>query len=191
MGYGLPIDQTRSALQPSRRTAAFVAAIAAFALAVGITVWLVRATPGPLGERTGTASLTGIPADVGGRLSVGVDSPMYSGAGTVIVDSVTPDRVPGGLRVLGYRAITWGEGGVGALRSFPPPGHSLHPVAGWAVRPNEGLSIVVGLEPQQPGVYVIPGFTVRYHIGWHHYAAHYAQAVKVCSPLAPFIGHCG
>ncbi len=163
------------------------------ALALGLTFVLVaswlwfRTTPGPLGDSAGGLSTIGIPVRVSGRLSVGVESPTNVSSSTLVIDSIQPDSVPSGLRVLGYEAIPWGQGGVGSARSFPPSGyHDLSPVNGWLVRPGEALSVVVGLQPLQAGQFVIPGFTVRYHGGGRSYAAHYLQAVVVCaSPAGP------
>ena len=44
------------------------------------------------------------------------------------------------------------------------------------------MAAVIGVEPIERGGFVIPGFTVRYHIGWHRYAAHYHEAVRVSVP---------
>jgi hypothetical protein len=106
------------------------------------------------------------------------------------MDAVVPDVVPSGLRILGYRAIQWGEGGVGALRDFPPGGprsgggaYDLSPVPGWKVFQGQSLSVAIGLKVVRTGTLFIPGFTVRYHEGWHHYSVHYAQAVLVCAPM--------
>ena len=163
------------------------------ALALGLTFvlaasWLwFRTTPGPLGVSAGYRSTTGIPVSVSGRLSVGVESPTNRSSGTLVIDSIQPDSVPSGLRVLGYEVIPLGQFGIGSARSFPPHGHhDLSPVNGWLVRPGEALAAVVGLQPLQAGRFVIPGFTVRYHAGGRSYAAHYLQAVVVCaSPAGP------
>ena len=163
------------------------------ALALGLTFvlaasWLwFRTTPGPLGVSAGWRSTTGIPVSVSGRLSVGVQSPTNRSSDTLVIDSIQPDSVPSGLRVLGDEVIPLGQVGIGSARSFPPSGyHGLSPVNGWLVRPGEGFAVVVGLQPVQAGRFVIPGFTVRYHAGGRSYAAHYFQAVLVCaSPAGP------
>ncbi len=163
------------------------------ALALGLTFVLVaswlwfRTTPGPLGDSAGGLSTIGIPVRVSGRLSVGVESPINRSSDTLVIDSILPDSVPPGLRVLGYEAIPWGQGMVLSARSFPPSGyHGLSPVNGWLVHPGEALAVAVGLQPLQAGQFVIPGFTVRYHAGGRSYAAHYLQAEVVCaSPAGP------
>ena len=45
--------------------------------------------------------------------------------------------------------------------------------------------VVVGVEPTQAGVFVIPGFTLHYHAGFHKFAVHYQQAIVVCAPMVP------
>jgi hypothetical protein len=110
-----------------------------------------------------------------------VEAPTYRGSGTVVVGALVPDQVPNELQILGYRAITWGEGGVGGMPSYPPPGFDLHPVAGFVVRPGQALALVVGLRPLHTGCFEIPGFTLRYHVGGRSYAAHYRQADQVCA----------
>lgn len=150
------------------------------ALVVGAGLWLaLRTTTGPLVPPEGS-SRESISARIGDRLSMGVDSPTYHGSAVIVIDALVPDSVPVGLRVLGYRAIAWGEGSVGAARGFPPTGLRLQRVDGSRVLPGQGAQITIGLEPLRAGVLVIPGFTLRYHIGWHRYAAHYLQAVQVC-----------
>lgn len=34
------------------------------------------------------------------------------------------------------------------------------------------------------GFTLIPGFTLRYHSGWHRYAAHFYQSVRLCVSVA-------
>ena len=56
------------------------------------------------------------------------------------------------------------------------------PLRAWHFGRGEALAAVIGVEPIERGGFVIPGFTVRYHIGWHRYAAHYREAVRVSVP---------
>lgn len=140
-----------------------------------------RTTGGPLAEDgDGYTSLT-IPADVGQEWTVGVFAPANTG-GDVVLDSIVPDTLPEGLILLGTGRLPWGQGGIGSDRGFPPSGHEVLPVAGTIVPPGEGVAFVIGLEPSVPGRYVIPGFSLYYHAGWHHYVAHYVQRVVVCPP---------
>ena len=154
-------------------------------LAIGTWFVSIRTTEGPLGV-SGFSSRVTVPADVGTRLSFGITPPTYRGSDPVVVDSLVPDSVPSGLRVLGYRAIVWGQGCVGGVHSFPPRGYATHPVRGWRVERGQGACLVIGLEPVGPGVFLIRGFTLTYHVGWHNHAAHYQQAVKVCVPSAKY-----
>jgi hypothetical protein len=165
-----------------RRGFAIARALVVLALIIAGLAWLrFRTTAGPLAAPAWAGSTTStIPIAVGERVSVGVEAPTYRGSGTVVVNALVPDQVPSALQVLGYRAITWGEGGVGAMPSYPPAGFDLHPVAGFVVRPGQALALVVGLRPLQAGCFEIPGFTLRYHVGGRSYAAHYRQADKVC-----------
>ena len=152
-------------------------------LLIAITWLELRTTPGPLAPPEGISTGTGLPADVGDRLSFGIESGVYQGGGTLVVDSIEPDRVPDGLRILGYGLLPPSHGGVGAVRSFPPGRVDLAPVDGAMVTNGEGIRIVVGVEPLERGIFVIPGFTVHYHSGIHRYAAHYDQAIVVCAPF--------
>jgi hypothetical protein len=159
------------------------AALIALATVAAMVVWLwVRTTPGPLGQQAGGSTRIGAPVDIGGRVAVGVFSPTNAGASTLVIDSLIPDVVPAGLSVLGYGTIPWGMGSVGALRSFPPSGFDLQPLKGRLVPPGQGVAIVIGFAANQAGTFTIPGFTLRYHSGRHHYAAHYNQAIVVCAP---------
>jgi hypothetical protein len=152
----------------------------------------LRTTGGPLAEGGGSSSggtRTGAAANVGDRLSFGVFMPIYRGDGTLVIDSLVPDRVPDGLRVLGYGRLTQGPG-VGAVRSFPPVRSHLVPVSGAKITSGEGLVVVVGVEPTRDGVFTIPGFTLHYHAGFHTFAAHYQQAIFVCAPMVPTAQAC-
>ncbi len=183
----VPISVAATPRRSKRRPVIWiVVAIGLMLVVVASWLWF-RTTPGPLGVSAGDRSATSIPVRVSGRLSVGVESPTNRSSNTLVIDSVQPDSVLSGLRVLGYEVIPWGQPGVGSARSFPPSGyHDLAPVKGRLVRPGEALAVVVGLQPVQAGQFVIPGFTVRYHAGGRSYAAHYFQAVVVCaSPAGP------
>jgi len=185
------VEHAATETTPKRR-GRFLALSVAVALAVAATGWLVflRTTSGPLAAPRGTSSRIGVPIDVGGRLSVGIESPTYEGNGTLVIDLVVPDLVPDGLAVLGFARIPWGEGGVGSARSYPPDGYTLVPVKGSTVMHGEAVAIVVGVQPTSEGRFTIPGFTIHYHSGFRRYAAHYQQAVVVCVPEAGISGQC-
>lgn len=164
---------------------------ALLALAAGILSASSRGvSPGPLAAPAGTSSVITVPANVGDRLSLGVDTPNYLGSDPAVLEALVPDHVPGGLRILGFRAIMWGEGGMGAERAFPPRSsplrglahYRLRPVRGFVVKSGRGAALVVGLEPVRTGVFTVPGFTLVYRIGARWYAARYEQALKVCAP---------
>jgi len=166
----------------SERSPRVALAVGLAAMLVVVGVWFrLHASAGPLGPSSYvTGSTVGIPTGIGGRVAAGVFAPVNHTSEALVIDSITPDVVPQGLRVLGYEVT---EGGVGSARSFPPAGFMVHRVAGWVVEPGSGVNFVVGLEPTRDGTFTIPGFTVRYHAGWHRYVVRLGQAVRVCAPM--------
>jgi hypothetical protein len=72
---------------------------------------------------------------------------------------------------------------------FPPRDFDVHPLAGWQMRHGELACLVIGFEVLRDGRFRVPGFTVRYHIGGRHFAAHYRHAVEICSPTTRY-SHC-
>ena len=73
-------------------------------------------------------------------------------------------------------------GGVGVLEGFPPSGYVPHEVRGFIYRKGDpGIEIVVGLKATRPGEFLIPGFTLHYHIGRTHHMAVYHQGAALCS----------
>jgi hypothetical protein len=111
-----------------------------------------------------------------------------------VLDGVVPDSaVPRGLVVMGYRVIRNTEGvsgGIGVLPGFLPAGYVPHPVRGFVyARADPMIEIVVGLKATRPERFLIPGFTLHYHIGRTRYLAVYQQGAGL-SPGAPAPNGC-
>ena len=168
--------------QPRPRTALVLTLMLVASLLVAGVWFRLHTTAGPLGpSEYEIGSMVGIPANVGDRVAAGLFAPVNASSGALVIDSIAPDAVPPGLRVLGYRVT---QAGIGSARAFPPAGVPGDAVRGWVVQPGHGVNFVIGLEPLRDGTFTIPGFTVRYHEGWHRYTVHYGQAVRICAPLA-------
>ena len=176
------------------RHALTVGAILLTILAVLIVSPLSRAVtraswppPGPLGLPATGWSLGSVSTTLGQVYSYDViDPPEYHGAEPLVFDGAVPNTpVPDGLEVVGYRVIRNTEGiggGIGVVEGFLPAGYVPHPVRGYVYAGgDQRLQVVVGLKATRPGDYLLPGFTLAYHLGKTHFMAVYTQGAGLCA----------
>jgi hypothetical protein len=142
--------------------------------------------PGPLGWPSDGWTLSAARTTPGQVYSYGIiDLPAFHGDTPAILDGVAPNtRVPDGLVVLGYRAIRNNEGiggFIGVGEEFLPEGYVPHAVRGFAFARDSISEVVVGLKATRPGNFLIPGFTLNYHVGGAHFVAIYHQGAGLCA----------
>lgn len=136
-------------------------------------------TGGPLHVNVGTVA--GVTREVGRPLSLAVWL-HNEGSGPVVIDGVRLLGTFPGLRVLGTRLLrTTGQGGVGVVRGFPPPGYLMEPLGAAVTDPRtHPAQVVIGVVAEEPGSYGIPGVVVEYHAGARRYRAVILQGFVLC-----------
>jgi hypothetical protein len=142
---------------------------------------------GPLSWPAEGGTLSAARTTPGRVYSVGIiDPPTNRGGSSAILDGVVPNtQVPSGLTILGYRVIrnTEGIGGfIGVAEGFLPQGSVSHSLHGFVYSREDPLfEVVVVLKATRPGNFLIPGFTLHYHVGRTHYMAVYHQGAGLCA----------
>ena len=142
---------------------------------------------GPLedGDFGSSRTLTGMSkVEPGEAVSVGLFVPWNTASTAATLDSVrTIDKTPG-LQIVGTGDLPPDVTGIGIVRSFPPSGYTLTRVGGSAVPPGsgplDGFQLVVGMRANQPGLYTIPAFDLRYHVDGREFHAILLQGAWLC-----------
>lgn len=167
------------------RNLVFALALAALS---GLAVWgsITGLEHGPLADWGGTTGA--MPADVGERLSIGIVSDVNRGPGEIRLLSLTPDALPAGLRILGFRSTPFGHGCLGAGRSFPADAsrYTYEPLVGAVVSQGQAACVVIGLLPTTTGLFHIPGFKLTYEVNGSFFSEHTGPEQWICVPSARY-----
>ena len=192
----------------SRRRWSVGAVAAAGLVAAGVVVLAIAERGseevirgGPLadpGASMGEAALM----DVGRVGTYGAETIENHGTETAVLDRVTFVGLTPGLRILGpLVARVRTQPGVPALvtglvRRFPPPhaGTTLHPLAGFPVRPSrswrDAVELLIGFRPLREGVLSYRALELHYHVGDRRYLARYPDPLVICAPYSFPLSRC-
>jgi hypothetical protein len=82
------------------------------------------------------------------------------------------------------------------IRQYPPPheGATLHPIAGFRIRPHrswkDDAELLIGFRGHRAGVLSYRAFEVRYHVGTKRYRARFPDPLAVCVPRSLPLRRC-
>jgi hypothetical protein len=159
---------------------------------------VVACSAGPTGgvlEPSATSTtLSGIPADVGRVVVVGIFVSAPPGSAGLTLDGARLVEPTGPIRLVGSMAST-GRGEstacIGTGRTFPPRGCRLFALRGWTI-PEEvvptGFQIVLGLSVAREGTGSFPAVALTYHDDQgHRFVATLVQGAQVCAPMDAYL----
>jgi hypothetical protein len=142
---------------------------------------------GPLedGDFGSSRTLAGMSkVEPGEAVSIGLFVPWNTGSSVATLDSVRTIDKTAGLRVVGTGSLPSDVTGIGTARGFPPSGYTLTRVGGSAVPPGSGpldsFQLVIGIRANEPGLYSIPAFDLRYHVDGREFHAILLQGAWLC-----------
>lgn len=194
---------------PRRPLRWIAAAVVVGGLAAAATTVLVLADGsgedvirgGPLADPGGTMAEAAL-MHVGQAGTYGVETIENHGPEVAVLDGVTFVGLTPGLRMLGPLALhVRTQPGLPALvtglvRRFPPPheGATLHPVAGFRIRPwrswQDAVELLIGFRPLRKGVLGYRALELRYHVGDRRYVTTFPDPLTVCAPYSYPLQRC-
>lgn len=133
---------------------------------------------GPLAG-LGGASATSAPVPLGEPYSWGGTTLVNSGDEPATIERVELLAVPAGMRVLGMYALDGAGPGIGLGEGFEPTGPDF---PGLVIRSGTSYDVVVGLQLEEPGRFLIPAARVHYRVGENRYQTVFNDAVRLCGP---------
>jgi hypothetical protein len=177
-------------------------------IAAVVTVLVVEDDPGegvirggPLADPGGTMAEAAL-MHVGQAGTYGVETIENHGPDAAVLDHIRFVGLTPGLRILGPLVLhVRTRPGLPALvtglvRVFPPPheGATLHPIAGFRVRPwrswKDAAELLIGFRPLRKGVLGYRALELHYHVGDQRYVTTFPDPLTVCTPYSFPLARC-
>jgi hypothetical protein len=113
-----------------------------------------------------------------------------NGGRSIEVEDIALDTHSRGLRLIGARAQTAGVRWGGAAQGFPPRNVTSVPVKGLVLGPHESRPLMVGLQADGTGDYLLMGVKVEYRVRYlEDYGPRYRRTLTttmaVCAQARP------